>query len=61
MKTSRNNGLTLAYQINGFLLIHWMVSHTTMGTLPSELLIERTLRTYWNIMKLDVGQSVCWC
>ena len=61
MKTSNNNGLTLAHRINNFLLTYRTTPHTTTGTPPSELLMGRTLRTRWDIMKPDVGQRVCWC
>ena len=60
MKTSNNTGLTLAHRTNNFLLTYRTTPHTTTGTPPSELLMGRTLRTRWDIMKPDVGQSVCW-
>ena len=59
MKTSKNNGLTLAHQINNFLLTYRTTPHMTTGTPPSELLMGRTLRTCWDIMKPDVSQRVC--
>ena len=61
MKTSKNNGLTLAHWINNFRLTYRTTPHTTTGTPSLELLMGHTLRTCWDIMKPDVGQRVCWC
>ena len=60
MKTSKNNGLTLAHRMNNFLLTYRTTPHSTTGTPPSELLMGRALRTRWDIIKPDVGQRVCW-
>ena len=60
MKTGRNDGLTLAHRINNFLLTYRTTPHTTTGTPPCELLMGRTLRTHWDLLKPDVGQRVCW-
>ena len=60
MKTSKNNGLTLAHRMNNFLLTYRTTPHSTTGTPPSELLMGRALHTHWDIMKPDVGQRVCW-
>ena len=60
MKTTNNNGLTLAHWINNFLLTYRTTPHATTRTPPSELLMGNTLRTRWDIMKPDVGQRVCW-
>ena len=60
MKTSKNNGQTLAHRMNNFLLTYRTTPHSTTGTPPSELLMGRALCTRWDIMKPDVGQRVCW-
>ena len=60
MKTCRNDGLTLAHRINNFLLTYQTTPHTTTGTPPCKLLMGRTLRTCWDLLKPDVGQRVCW-
>ena len=60
MKTGQNDGLTLAHRINNFLLTYRTTPHATTGTPPCELLMGRTLRTRWDLLKPDVGQRVCW-
>ena len=61
MKTSKNNGMTLAHRMNNFLLTYRTTPHSTTGTPPSELLMGHALHTRWDIIKPDVGQRVCWC
>ena len=60
MKTTKNNGLTLAHRIHNFLLTYQTTPHTTTATPPSELLMGCTLHTHWDIMKPDIGQRMCW-
>lgn len=53
MKSARGNGLTLSHQLNSFLLTYRTTPHSTTGMPPCELLMGRSLRTRWDLLKPD--------
>ena len=59
MKAGKNDGLTLPHRLASFLLIYRTTPHLTTGTPPCELLMGRSLRTRWDLLKPDTRTSVC--
>ena len=59
MKAGKNDGLTLPHRLASFLLIYRTTPHSTTGTPPCELLMGRSLRTRWDLLKPDTRTSVC--
>ena len=58
MKARKNDGLTLSHRLASFLLTYRTTAHSTTGAPPSELLMGRTLRTRWDLLKPDVRRRV---
>ena len=58
MKTTQSDGLTLPHRINNFLLTYRTTPHTTTGTPPCELLMGRSLRTRWDLLKPSTDENV---
>ena len=58
IKAMRSDGLTLSHRISNFLLTYRTTPHTTTGTPPCELLMGRSLRTRWDLLKPDVDGTV---
>ena len=58
MKTGRGDGLPLAHQLDNFLLSYRTTPHSTTGTPPCQLLVGRSLRTRWDLLRPDVGRTV---
>lgn len=58
MKTSRGDGLTLPHRINNFLLTYRTTPHMTTRTPPCELLMGRSLRTRWDLLKPGTDETV---
>ena len=59
MKAGKNDGLTLAHRLASFLLTYRTTPHSTTGTPPCELLMGRSLRTRWDLLKPDTRKGVC--
>ena len=60
MKTGKGDGLTLAHRVENFLLTYRTTPHATTGTPPCQLLMGRSLRTRWDLLKPDIEQRVSW-
>ena len=58
MKTGRGGGLTVAHRLENFFLTYRTTPHTTTGTPPCEVLMGRSLRTRWDMLRPDVSQNV---
>lgn len=58
MKAGKGDGLTLAHRVENFLLTYRTTPHSTTSTPPCELLMGRSLRTRWDLMKPDIRESV---
>jgi hypothetical protein len=59
MKAGKNDGLTLPHRLASFLLTYRTTPHSTTGTPPCELLMGRSLRTRWDLLKPNTRTSVC--
>ena len=59
MKVARSDGLTFAHRLENFLLTYRTTPHTTTGVPPSELLMRRSLRTRWDLLKPSISSRVC--
>ena len=58
MKTGRGGKLTLAHQLDSFLLTYRTTPHSTTGTSPCELLMGRSLRTRLDLLKARTDRTV---
>ena len=58
MKASKGDGLTWTHRLDNFLLTYRTTPHATTGTPPCELLMGRSLRTRWDILKPNLGKHV---
>ena len=58
MKAGKNDGLTLQHRLASFLLTYRTTPHSTTGTPPCELLMGRSLRTRWDLLKPDLRAKV---
>ena len=58
MRAGKDDRLTLAHQLENFLLTYRTTSHTTTGSPPCELLMNWSLRTRWDLLRPDIGQRV---
>ena len=58
MKSAQGNGLTLSHQLNNFLLTYRTTPHSTTGIPPCELLMGRSVRTRWDLLKPDTERTV---
>ena len=52
IEAAKNDGLTLAHQLENFLLSYCTTPHTI--TPPCELLMGSSLRTRWHLLRQDV-------
>lgn len=59
MKAGQNDGMTMSHQLACFLLTYHTTPHSTTGVSPCELMMSRQLRTRWDLLKPDIGKSVC--
>ena len=58
MKCGRGGGLTLKHRLQNFLLTYRTTPHSTTGTAPCELLMGRSLRTRWDLLRPDTNRRV---
>ena len=58
MKTGRSGGLTLAHQLDNFLLTYRTTPHSTTGVPPCELLMGRSLHTRLDLLRPNLGRTV---
>ena len=58
MKAGRNDGLILSHRLSSFLLSYRTTPHSTTGVPPCELLMERHLRTRFDLLKPDLQRTV---
>ena len=58
MKTGRRGGLTLAHQLDNFLLTYRTTPHSTTGVPPCELLMGRSLHTRLDLLRPNISRTV---
>ena len=58
MRAGKDDRLTLAHQLENFLLTYRTTPHTTTGSPPCELLMNRSQHTRWDHLRPDIGQQV---
>ena len=61
MKASRREGLTFSHRLQNFLLAYWTTAHATTGVPPCNLVMGRTLRTQWDLLKPSTADRVDVC
>ena len=59
MKASRNENLTFSHNLANFLLTYRTTPNATTGIPPCELLMKRSLRTRWDLLRPETELQVC--
>ena len=59
MKASRNKNLTFSHKLANFLLTYRTTPNATTGIPPRELLMKRSLRTRWDLLRPETELQVC--
>lgn len=58
MRTGQRGGLTLAHQLDNFLLTYRTTPHSTTGVPPCELLMGRSLHTHLDLLRPNISRAV---
>ena len=59
MRASRSENLTFSHKLANFLLTYRTTPNATTGIPPCELLMKRSLRTRWDLLRPETELQVC--
>ena len=58
LKAGKDSGLPLSHRLSNFLITYRSTRHSTTGKSPSELFLQRNIRTRFDLLKPDVEREV---